>query len=138
MKIQFDKTKQECVQDYHSMTWKDLFKKYWLNQYTFVKMMWPKPRLKQAFTDWRVCNKCWVFKVWDNFSISKNWYNKKSSVCKECTSIHYTRQRPSFKKINPEAMWSDRILNSNRWNNPPVEYWDWRPWHADLFNKILY
>lgn len=135
MKLQFDKNNPECIQDYQSMLWKDLFKKYNWSQYYFTALMWTKPRLKQAFTEWRVCNKCSEFKVWDCFSISKNWYNKKSSVCKYCTSIHYTKQR---KTVSTEAMWSDRVLNTERWDNPPVSFWDWKPWHAYLFNKTLY
>jgi len=107
---------------YNSYCWDKV--RYWLYRERFLKWIskekaiipWNLRTQGKIKENWRICNKCWLFKEWSEYSKSKNKY---TTTCKECRNKvkaeyrktqhwkqmaknHHIKYRADYKKLKHE------------------------------------
>lgn len=70
----------------------------------------PKSEIRE---DWRVCNRCWEFKLWEFYWKTKAWIHWRKTICKECTNKKHQEYRHSeaWRKKEQEYRKNKRKLN---------------------------
>ena len=81
--------------------------------------------------EWRICTKCWEYKLWDEFANSKTWFMGHTWKCKECRNrIHQeyrertNRARDRQYKIEKRHLeiWDQIYFNSEIWEVKEKRY----------------
>jgi len=60
--------------------------------------MWKKIDKNKWNYNWRICNKCWQFKLWQFFNKNPAWFRWKNSICQECFNKDRKNNKETTKK----------------------------------------